>query len=134
MDNENPNRGDEEEPPGEQPEWKVEGEESMDSMLEQTPPSDASYDGGGMMIFTDEQGRRRRIPAERGTMSGRDLGAAAQALQKDLGAATSRLREGGLARAAERAARLGQDERGGLPQGEEAPRPLSLRAAPRGRP
>jgi hypothetical protein len=87
MDNENPDRGEEEETPTEQPEWKVEGEESMDSMLEQTPPGDPSYDGGGMMIFTDEHGRRRRIPAERGTMSGRDLGAAARALQNDLGAA-----------------------------------------------
>jgi hypothetical protein len=87
MDNENPNRSDEEEDPAEQPEWQVEGEKSMDSMLEQTPPSDASYDGGGMMIFTDEHGQRRRIPAERGTMSGRDLGAAARALQRDLGAA-----------------------------------------------
>ena len=88
MDNENPHRGDEEEAPAERPEWKVEGEESMDSMLEQTPPSNASYDGGGMMIFTDEHGQRRRIPAERGTMSGRDLAAAAQALQQDLGAPT----------------------------------------------
>jgi hypothetical protein len=87
MDNDNPNRGDEEETPAKQPEWQVEGEESMDSMLEQTPPSDASYDGGGMMIFTDEHGQRRRIPAERGTMSGQDLGAAARALHRDLGQA-----------------------------------------------
>ena len=91
MDTDNaPRDEDEPDPAGEKapdadPEWKVLGEESMDSMLEQTPPSDSSYDGGGMMIFTDEHGQRRRIPAERGTMSGRDLGAAARALQQDLG-------------------------------------------------
>ena len=85
MDTDKAPRGDEDEAPDEEPVWKVEGEESMDKMVEQTPPSDPVYDGGGMMIFTDEHGRRHRIPAERGAMGSADLRAAAKALQADLG-------------------------------------------------
>ena len=84
-------RGDEgapeapEQGPGGDPVWKVEGEETMDKMLNQTSPSSPEYDGGGMMIYTDEHGQRRRLPTERGTMDSRDLRAAARALQADLG-------------------------------------------------
>ena len=70
------------------PVWRVEGEESMDSLLEQTSPSDARADGEGMMIYTDEHGRRRRIPAERGALSSGELRAAAAALRADLGGPT----------------------------------------------
>lgn len=71
---------------GEEPVWKVEGEETMDKLQNQIPPSSPRYDGGGMMIFTDEQGRRRRIPAERGQMGSVEMRAAAHALHRDLGA------------------------------------------------
>ncbi len=81
-----PPRKDEEGEPERDPVWKVEGEESMDSLLGQTSPSDARADGEGMMIYTDEHGRRRRIPAERGALSSRELRAAAAALRADLGA------------------------------------------------
>ncbi len=87
MDTDNSPRGDEEEAPDAEPVWKVEGEESMDKLVEQTSPSDPDAEGGGMMIFTDEHGRRRRIPTERGALSGGELRAAAQALHRDLGAA-----------------------------------------------
>ena len=87
MDTDNHSRDDEEEPSKAEHVWKVEGEETMDKLVEQTPPSDPSYDGGGMMIFTDEHGRRRRIPTERGALSGGELRAAARALHEDLGAA-----------------------------------------------
>ena len=86
MDTDNSPRADEDEPADEEPVWKVEGEDSMDKMLGQTSPSDPSYDGGGMMIFTDEQGRRHRIPTERGQMSSAEMRAAAHALHRDLGA------------------------------------------------
>jgi len=90
MDTDKAPRGDDEEAPDKDPVWKVEGEESMDKMVEQkTPPSDPTYDGGGMMIFTDEHGRRRRIPAERGALSGGELRAAAKALNADLGGPTA---------------------------------------------
>jgi hypothetical protein len=67
------------------PVWNVEGEKSMDSMLEEPYPSDPSSPEGGKIIFTDEQGRRRRLPAERGVLSSGELSAAADALHRDLG-------------------------------------------------
>lgn len=90
MDTDKSPRGEGEEegaPDDAEPVWKVEGEESMDKLVEQTPPSDPDYDGGGMMIFTDERGQRRRIPAERGELSSGEMRAAADALHRDLGRA-----------------------------------------------
>lgn len=89
MDTDDSPRPDEDGGADEEPVWKVEGEETMDKLQNQIPPSSPRYDGGGMMIFTDEQGRRRRIPAERGQMSGGELRAAANALQRDLGGPTA---------------------------------------------
>ena len=90
MGDENPPRDepgdDKEEQPDEEPVWNVEGEATMESLLEQTSPGDARADGEGMMIYTDEHGRRRRIPAERGALSSGELRAAAGALHRDLGA------------------------------------------------
>lgn len=87
MGDDNPPRDEKEEgQPGQDPVWKVEGEESMDSLLEQSSTGDARPDGEGMMIYTDEHGRRRRIPAERGAWSGSELRGAAGALHRDLGA------------------------------------------------
>ena len=86
MDTDDSPRPDEDAGEEKDPVWKVEGEETMDKLQNQIPPSSPRYDGGGMMIFTDEQGRRRRIPAERGQMSSPDMRAAANALQRDLGA------------------------------------------------
>ena len=80
-------RNEEEPEPEKDPVWKVEGEASMDSLTEQTSPSDARADGEGMMIYTDEHGQRRRIPAERGALSSGELRAASAALRADLGAA-----------------------------------------------
>lgn len=85
MDTDNSPPGDEDEAFDAEPVWKVEGEESMDKLLEQPSPNDPNAEGGGMMIFTDERGQRRRIPAERGALSGGELRAAANALQADLG-------------------------------------------------
>lgn len=87
MDKDNPSPDGEEEAPDAEHVWKVEGEESMDKLVNQTPPSDAEAEGGGMMIFTDEHGNRRRIPAERGALSRGERRAAAKALHQDLGAA-----------------------------------------------
>jgi hypothetical protein len=80
-------RDEEDGEPDQDPVWKVEGEASMDSLLGQTSPEDARAEGEGMMIYTDEHGRRRRIPAERGALSRGELRAASNALQADLGAA-----------------------------------------------
>ena len=100
MDTDNSPRPDEDEGEGEgrgeEPVWKVEGEETMDKLQNQTPPSSPRYDGGGMMIFTDEHGRRRRIPVERGQMSSPDMRAAANALQRDLGAPAADYRMGAV--------------------------------------
>jgi hypothetical protein len=86
MDTEYSPTGDEDEAPEKEPVWQVEGEETMDKLVEGSSPSDPDFDGGGMMIFTDEHGRRRRIPTERGQLSSAELRAAANALQRDLGA------------------------------------------------
>lgn len=85
MDTDKAPRDDGDEPPDAEPVWKVEGEETMDKLQQQKSPSSPTYDGGGMMIFTDEQGRRRRIPVERGALSSGELRAAANALRADLG-------------------------------------------------
>jgi len=87
MDTDNSPRGDDEQAPEGEPAWKVEGEESMDDLVQRTSPSDPDVDGGGMMIYTDERGQRRRIPAERGKLSSGELRAAANALRVDLGGA-----------------------------------------------
>ncbi len=87
MGDDNPPRDEKDEEPDRDPVWKVEGEASMDSLLEQTSPSDARSDGEGMMIYTAEHGQRRRIPAQRGALSSGELRAAAGALRADLGEA-----------------------------------------------
>src|SRR5262245_57780486 len=71
--------------PDPDPVWEGAGEETMDQLMEQASPSDPAFDGGGMIIYTDEHGNRRRLPAERGTMSSAELRAAANALHRDLG-------------------------------------------------
>ncbi len=84
--NEPEQRKDEEGAPEEKkPVWNVEGEESMDRMLKEPYPSDPNAPHAGKITFTDEQGRRRRIPSQRGVLSSGELGAAADALHRDLG-------------------------------------------------
>ncbi len=82
-----PHREDKEGQADAEPVWKVEGEETMDSLVEPDSSPLPRADGEGMMIYTDEHGRRRRIPAERGALSSGELRAAAAALRADLGAA-----------------------------------------------
>jgi hypothetical protein len=83
-------RGDERrrgDPPGEsaggpdrKPAWKVDAAESLARSLE------AGERPGGKLVYVDEHGRRRGLPAERGTLAPEELRAAADALSSALGA------------------------------------------------
>lgn len=87
MGDNDPPRDDKAAPPDADPIWKVEGEETMDSLVEPDSSTKPRAEGEGMMIYTDEHGRRRRIPAQRGVLSSGELRAASSALRADLGAA-----------------------------------------------
>ena len=87
MGKDNRPRDEEEAEPEKDPVWKVEGEETMDSLVEPDSSTKPRAEGEGMMIYTDERGRRRRIPAERGALSSGELRAASAALRADLGEA-----------------------------------------------
>ncbi len=83
-------RGDdmsEEEPPGDgssdqsgqDPAWKVDPEESHAHLVKPDEP-------GGKLVYVDEHGRRRRLPADVGTLPPHERRAAAAALSSALGA------------------------------------------------
>ena len=81
-----PSRTDPDEP-DEKPVWEVEQEMTRARLRREatsgTGPGEA---GGGKMVYTDQHGQRRRLPADMSEVTGPELGAAAQALSSELGA------------------------------------------------
>jgi len=79
--------GEEGPPPGEAadgsapaPAWKVDEAESRESLLK---PGERA---GGKLVYVDEHGRRRRLPADMSTLTREERGAAVTALSSALGA------------------------------------------------
>ena len=82
MDEDRTSRNEEQEEPATKPEWRVDTEASR-ARLE-----DATADGadGGKLVYTDEDGHQRRLPADMSQLGAGETAAAARALSYELGA------------------------------------------------
>jgi hypothetical protein len=60
--------------------WKVDKEESLARLRKADQPP------GGRLVYVDEHGRRRRLPADMATLTPRERRAAVDALSRELGA------------------------------------------------
>ncbi len=85
MNEDRPSRSDEGEPEG-TPDWRVDAAASLAHLREDPAESEAPQAGGGRIVYTDEQGRQRRLPADMGRLSRQEVAAAAKALSYELGA------------------------------------------------
>lgn len=63
------------------PDWRVDADASRARLSD--PADDAP---GGKLVYTDEQGRQRRLPADMSELSSGEAAAAARALSYELGA------------------------------------------------
>jgi len=63
-----------------EPDWKVDKEESLARLRRAEEPP------GGRLVYVDEQGRQRRLPADMSTLSLQERRAAVSALSGALGA------------------------------------------------
>jgi hypothetical protein len=66
--------------PDREPVWKVDEAESVDRLLEPGEPP------GGRLVYVDQHGRRRRLPADMSTLTPEELRAARAALSSASGA------------------------------------------------
>jgi hypothetical protein len=69
--------------PASEPQWRVDVEASRARLRDGVPREDA---GGGELIYTDEQGRPRRLPADSNELSSQEIRAVAKASSYALGA------------------------------------------------
>ncbi len=75
-----PPRGESDGEPDRDPAWQVDKEESLDHLSKPGDPS------GGKLIYVDQHGRRRRLPADMAALTPEDRRAAVAALSSALGA------------------------------------------------
>ncbi len=68
--------------PGSTPEWRVDRAATR-AQLRSGVPADGA---GGKVVFVDEDGRRRSLPADTSRLSRPEAGAAARAMSYELGA------------------------------------------------
>lgn len=66
--------------------WRLDDEASRARLDEIVAGGPAAGEEGGKLFYTDEHGRRRRIPEDRGELTGEEIVAAAGALSSALGA------------------------------------------------
>lgn len=69
-----------------QADWRVDAEASrarLRGMIKKPGPEQGD---GGMLLFTDEQGRQRRLPEDLSRLSSEEVAAAARAMSYELGA------------------------------------------------
>jgi hypothetical protein len=70
------------------PEWRVDRSASQERLQNYDPVAERKGQRvGGWLIYTDEHGAQRRIPAEVGELSTAEIASAAKALSSELGAA-----------------------------------------------
>lgn len=70
-----------------EPEWRVDGSASRERLRDYEPVAErAGLRVGGWLVYTDEHGAQRRIPAQEGELSTPDIAAAAKATSRELGA------------------------------------------------
>ncbi len=70
------------EKPATKPDWRVDAEASR-ARLQDTTAGEAA---GGRLLYTDEDGHRRRLPADMSQLGAGETAAAARALSYELGA------------------------------------------------
>lgn len=68
-------------------EWRVDWAASREHLRDFDPTPDGT--SGGALVYTDEHGAQRVLPADRGELSARDIAAAARATADELGAVDS---------------------------------------------
>ncbi len=86
MDEDRSSRGDEEDEPETKPDWRVDAAASRARLRDAAVGSGHARAGGGKLVYTDEHGRQRRLPADPGQLSGAEIEAAATAMSYELGA------------------------------------------------
>ncbi len=75
-------RGTDDDQPDRQEGWRVDEDESIARAREERPET-----GGGMVVYIDEHGRRRRLPADMSELTREDAASATAALSSALGGA-----------------------------------------------
>lgn len=85
MNQDRSSRNDEDEPEA-KPDWRVDAVASLERLRGGAAEVEAPQAGGGRLIFTDERGRQRRLPADLGQLSRQETEAAAKAMSYELGA------------------------------------------------
>lgn len=81
-----PERGEEGPPQDPKPVWKVDRDESIARAAEGPDREAAGGPGTGKLVYTDEHGRRRHLPADLSRLSTDERDAAIGALSSALGA------------------------------------------------
>lgn len=69
------------------PRWRVDRAATHAHLRATGGGAEAAQEIGGRLLYTDERGRQRRLPADMSKLSGPEVAAAAQALSDELGAA-----------------------------------------------
>lgn len=83
--NENRSSPSQDDEPEAKPDWRVDAAASLER-LGAAVDDRAPQAGGGKLVYTDEQGRRRRLPADLSKLSRQEVEAAAKATSYELGA------------------------------------------------
>ncbi len=88
MDDDKPPRAQDPEEPDSKPVWEVDQEATRARLRVEASRTGPGKAGGGKMIYADQQGKHRRLPADMSELTGAELGAAAAALSAELGGQT----------------------------------------------
>lgn len=75
-----------EDDPGAKPDWRVDASASRARLQDSKGDLTAAEAGMGKLVYTDEHGRQRRLPADLGELGRGEVEAAAKASSYELGA------------------------------------------------
>lgn len=84
--NENRSFRSEDDEPKAKPDWRVDAEASLERLRNPAADDRAPQAGAGRLLYTDEQGAQRRLPADMSELSRQEVVAAAKAMSYELGA------------------------------------------------
>lgn len=85
MDDDRSSLGGEEDASGTKPDWRVDATASRARLQDEATGQEPSHAGEGKLVYTDEHGRQRRLPADMSRLGGDEIDAAATALSYELG-------------------------------------------------
>ncbi len=86
MGKDEPPRGEDADERDDKPVWEVDQEATRERLRHEASGTGPLQAGGGKMVYIDQDGKRRRLPADMSELTGAELGAAAAALSSELGA------------------------------------------------